>query len=162
MKDGVIKDYLEIHQVVESCLDRWILLASPSKWQWTHTITLPFRHKPTIWSVLFVTHSLLTTDRWLVKRKGPIRLRNNAHLWNVLLKLTTVLPKSAMKENEDNVAEPTEDEEMELSVMTDLSVMEETAECTNRRCCGWTISIWPKSKKPPAMLAEFDHDTKVL
>ena len=56
----------------------------------------------------------------------PGRKFTVAHLWNVLPKVRTVLPK-ATKENEDkNVVEPTGNEEVELSVMTDLSMMEET------------------------------------
>ena len=55
----------------------------------------------------------------------PGRKFTVAHLWNVLPKVRTVLPK-ATKENENNLAEPTGDEEVELSVMTDQSLMEET------------------------------------
>ena len=57
----------------------------------------------------------------------PGRKFTVVHLWNVhvLPKVTTVLPK-ATKENEDNVAETTEDEEVELSLTTGLYVMEET------------------------------------
>ena len=87
----------------------------------------------------------------------PGRKFTVVHLWNVhvLPKVTTVLPK-ATKENEDNVAETTEDEEVELSLTTGLYVMEET----NAQIQGGVDDL-NELIEEAARHVEFDDDAEV-